>query len=361
MFGRQPSPPRAFAAGALLLWALGAAASQAQGRYDPRREKTFPEFIKLTLKPWYATGRAEARSSFQLGVLSNPNLPKNEASFGTTFEFTEDRNLMILSALEVRPLRWLFLEFEYGNTANSHGLSFRHDWIDAENYSILFLASGIQFDRPDYQDFSLLRSASQGQSSYVGANIYFRVLSTRTKVRVYEEDELRHDLDLFGGYFWSDDRYRMRDGFRALSRFNPASEGPVSGLASSYLFHYEGGRLGLRETVTLPKRLELLGRASYSPGVRYLGEGRLNLSTGLQQSPSFTDRAHNGQVMEFSLSLAHSPVRYLSLHAGYLWQYFRSGAGTSTDHLANGSDAFGDLDFARIDRTGWSFGMSVQY
>ena len=317
------------------------------------------EFIKVSGGPWFTSGMGRWQTSFPL----QQGRPKGEFGFGSTLEFQDPSDLVWLWSVEVRPIRRLSVEFQYADSSSVGGQSRDHDWLDAPNSQVTVFPSGNVYVRPQQQDMSLSQSSLSGRTTYVSANAYARVLQ-------YEhsdpEDWIVHQyLDFLLGYSWYDDRYRMKNLVQLVSTgdiINTPPPGPIAGQDSTFHFHWEGFKLGVREDTGILEHLRAIGIFSYSPFISYHGDSFWNLRTDLSPTPpSFTQDA-SADLFEGKLSVIYSPVSWFAAEAGYMLIYFHTHPGGHMifDH-ADGSTTTQDLDSAWSERKGFLLNLALKF
>src|SRR5581483_2970455 len=212
----------------------------------------------------------------------------------------------------------------------------------------------------DHQDMSLSQAKLSGSSHYLSTNVYFRVL--RWKTELLEAD---HALDIFSGYSWFKNQYRIRDGVQQICTGDIVPCPPVGtsfvGLDSKYNYRWEGFRLGLREEVKLSDQFLLFGTFAYLPYVQYEGAGYWNLRNDLRQGePSFIHGAW-GNAQEFSVTVEWSATRTIALQGGYMWLRYRASRGVDTTYFSDGTNAQVDLDNVETDRRGYFLGVAYKF
>lgn len=330
--------------GVLLLLAGSTARAQFSYPEDPEAERVRPSFqrLKISIRPWLSQGSGR----FQIIFPFAPPLPQSEIAEGSTLEFRDDNNLMYVASVEARLHRRFSFDCEFAKNSFIGGESLDHDWIHAPNYNVTVLPSGNVYRQPDHVDDSLSRSALSGDTFYLATHAYFRVWMPG-KDAVWREDRVYHFLDLFAGYSWYEDKFRMRNGVQLIANpdFIGAPLGPFNGHDSTYEFRWRGPRLGLREEVLLPWNLHASGRFAYSPSAEFRGEGVWNLRTDLRKDPSFRDSAV-GSGLDAVVSLAFSPLRMASVELGYHWMRFTAHRGTARTFFSSG--AVGEIELEEV-------------
>lgn len=316
-----------------------------------------PEYIKVSVTPWFSSGMGRFQISFPL----DNSIPKSEIATGSTLEFQDKNNLMYLVAAEIRPHRRFSFDFQYGDSNFNAGFCRDHDWIDAANYIITFQPSGNVYETPHQTDLSLSQSSLSGRTTVMSVDGYARLIynaAART-----ENDTIYHNLDLLLGYSWYDDRFRMRNLVQLLSTGDLPTPppGPIPGQDSTYNFHWEGFKMGLREELTLPYGFHAAGAFAYSPFVNYRGEGFWNLRNDLRRTPPCFVHIAHGSLYEGRLSVGYSPIRALSADFGYLIMYYNAKSGTDTTYFADGTETQVDLDRVWSERKGWNLTVSLKF
>jgi hypothetical protein len=137
--------------------------------------------------------------------------------------------------------------------------------------------------------------------------------------------------------------------------------GPYPGQDSTFHFHWEGFKVGLREDTGITEHFTAVGTFSASPLMSYSGDGFWNLRTDFRPTaPSFTESA-TGDLFEGKLSLVYTPVKYFAVEAGYMIVYLRSNPGHMTAYLADGTTESQDLDSAWSERKGLMLNLVLRY
>ncbi|MBI5244307.1 MAG: hypothetical protein HY922_11625 [Elusimicrobia bacterium] len=351
-------PSRLSSVAVVLACLLACAPLRAEVVFLPSKKQEWTKDFG-TLKPgykrWFSTGRDMFRISMPTSV--------DGISMGSTLDYQKMNTAMDIFSAEVRPLRYLSFEFQYGKNSFNSGQGYDHDWIHAPGF-VITSPSGYVYNEPDHEDWSESVSVLSGSTRLMMVNGYLRVLCYRSKE---DEETITQSLDLSLGYIWYDDKIRMREGTQTerpdaymnwLYGLPPI--GPFDGLDSSYDVHWDGLRFGLRETSEFTPTLHAEGVLGWAPFARYEGIGIWNLRTDFRHDPSFRHDAR-GRMLDFSVSLVYKPIKYASLQLGYMGCWANAHSGTDTTFFANGAEGQTSLEQVKSQRFGFFGGLSVGF
>jgi hypothetical protein len=326
------------------------------------REQELPanpdfDYIKVSGGPWITSGMGRWQTSFPLA----PGISKADFGFGSTLEFQDPADLLWLWNVEVRPIQRLSFEFQYADSARITGEGRDHDWLDAPNGIVTVQPSGNVYVNPRQTDMSTSQSTLSGRTTFVSANMYGRILQ-------YDNHDagITHQyLDVLLGYSWYDDRFRMKNLVQLTSTGDIISTPPPGyypGLDSTFHFHWEGFKIGMREDTGMSEHLRATGLFAFSPFMSYRGDGYWNLRSDFRPAPpSFTQSA-SGALFEGKFSMIYDPFRYFSVEAGYMIVYFRTNpGGQMTAYLSDGTSVTQDLDSAWSERKGFLLNLALKF
>ncbi len=319
--------------------------------------------IKFEFKRWYSSGHGKFIISFPLFE----GIPKSVIATGSTLDYQKLDTMLNIVSVEIKPFKRLSFEVEYGDNSFSGGTGIDHDWIHAPNY-IIIIGENVYY-RPDHEDFCQSKSTLSGSTKLLTANAYIRTYSSPVSSFFTDDILFYQSLDFFVGFGWYDDKIRARNGVQTISHSGVTTTplGPFDGLNSTYHFHWEGMKFGLRETMQFPNRLLVEAKFAYSPLMQCTGKGYWNLRAGCDypscfrsEYPSFIQTA-TGHLIEASLSLMYNPYKTITAELGYMGSFYSSRKGTDTTFFSDGSVGKCDLDRITISRKGFFIDLSARF
>ncbi len=150
-------------------------------------------------------------------------------------------------------------------------------------------------------------------------------------------------LDVLLGYSWYDDRYRMKNLVQLTSTgdfIDTPPPGSYPGLDSTFHFHWEGLKIGIREDTGITEHWRAIGIFSYSPFMSYRGDGFWNLRPDFRppSPPSFTQSRLRRISSKASCPCSTARSGGLPSRRATVLIYFHSHAGSMTSFMADGLD-----------------------
>ena len=137
---------------------------------------------------------------------------------------------------------------------------------------------------------------------------------------------------LFGYQFWRE-KYTARGLSFNHCRLATGVDCQSPGIAANAITEtitWQSFRLGPRVTVPLPARFAVVGQVLYIPWNKFENEDIHHLRTDISQSPSFIQKASDGNGIQVEGALQYRPWRGLLLEAGYRYWDIESGGGDSS-------------------------------
>ena len=342
----------------------GARPAGAEILFFPSRDRTLgtDDILDVGYKRWESEGRGSFRISFPFPFPTSPPLPPGAGFGGSTLDFQRINAPLNIFSAEVRPTGWLFFDVDIaGQAFSGGGIGHDHDWISAPGYKLTDLSNGYVFVNPSQTDFSESISSLSGDTHLSDANAYLRVFAFRESVD--EKVTYTHLFDVSVGYLWYSDVVHMRQGVQVAApdpNLSPAPLGPFNGLDSKYTFAWKGVRLGVRETTLFGSGWSAEGRFGIMPSMDYQGRGYWNLRPDFAQNPSFT-QSGTGTGIDYSLGVAYTAMKALTLRVGYMGCYFHLRNGTDRVFFSDGTSASDLLEAVDSERKGMYASATLQY
>ncbi len=335
------------------------------------------EFISFSIDRWYSIGRDFYRTQTQI-VPTQINPPSDGAYLGNSWEFNRADASINLYAMEIRPWKRLSFDTQYAAGATRDGDAVEHDWINTTQPDLItYTPSGHTFVNPSFEDYGRASIAQNGSTSWLTTSLYFRALSTKSDTS-WGDWKYRQDLDLLAGYDRYSSHYHMtqwNQTFSAPYSLPEPAAGIIPGNDSSITMTWQGLRMGVRETVSTDFGLKAKVVLAYSPLQSYgatgynaqaAGEGfnRFAGASGgrpfASSSPNFIQRA-DGSIFDGNIGVSYSPIKMISIDAGWMFVYLWSRNGREKDFLPDGTNVDQELETVKSQRFGWYTGASLHF
>lgn len=210
-------------------------------------------------------------------------------------------------------------------------------------------------------------------SDYTGGSLYHRsefdvtidtlFLIAEIQTAFSSSSQPRWVLKPFLGWQHYEEKIRMSKG-RWTILSGEKSDRPLEGLDSRYVFNWDALRMGIKgevDLLTLPPLtkplLKLKSTLAVFPFIHYRGNGTWNLREDLHQDPSFIHEADNLGLLglDWTLSLAYRPLKWLEFEGGGRLFYFSVQDGSNNTLFSNNTSAIVTLDEAKALRMGFFF------